>query len=87
METVDHEWRAMSIPASPAVQFTERQGQYGLAFEEVGREGALGQQRIGGEGLAADVFELVEERNDGADLVGALRLVVGAELQADFFWV
>ena len=31
METVDHEWRAMSIPASPAVQFTERQGQY-LAF-------------------------------------------------------
>ena len=59
----------------------------GVAFEEVGREGALGQQRIGGEGLAADVFELVEERNDGADLVGAFRLVVGAELQADFFWV
>ena len=59
----------------------------GVAFEEVGCEGALGQQRIGGEGLAADVFELVEERNDGADLVGALRLVVGAELQADFFWV
>ena len=59
----------------------------GVAFEEVGREGALGQQRIGGEGLAADVFELVEERNDGADLVGALRLVVGAELQGDFFWV
>ena len=59
----------------------------GVAFEEVGREGALGQQRIGGEGLAGDVFELVEERNDGADLVGALRLVVGAELQGDFFWV
>ena len=31
METVDHGWRAMSIPARPAVQFTERQGQY-LAF-------------------------------------------------------
>ena len=31
METVDHGWHAMSIPASPAVQFTERQGQY-LAF-------------------------------------------------------
>ena len=31
METVDHGWRAVSIPASPAVRFTERQGQY-LAF-------------------------------------------------------
>ena len=58
-----------------------------VAFEEVGCEGALGQQRIGGEGLAGNVVELVEERNDGADLVGAFCLVVGAELQADFFWV
>ena len=56
----------------------------GVAFEEVGCEGALGQQCIGGEGLAADVFELVEERNDGADLVGALGLVVVAGLEADF---
>ena len=59
----------------------------GVAFEEVGREGALGQQRIGGEGLAGNVVELVEERNDGADLVGTFCLVVGAELQGDFFWV
>ena len=57
----------------------------GVAFEEVGCEGALGQQCIGGEGLGADVFELVEERNDGADLVGAFGLVVVAGLEADFF--
>ena len=59
----------------------------GVAFEEVGRKLALGQQRIGGEGLAADVLDLVEKRNDGADFVGAFGLVVGAGLQADFFWV
>ena len=59
----------------------------GVAFEEVGRELALGQQCIGGEGLGADVLDLVEERNDGADLIGAFGLVVGAGLEADFFWV
>jgi hypothetical protein len=30
---------------------------------------------------------LVEQRDDGADLVGAFGLVVGAGLQTDFFWV
>ena len=59
----------------------------GVTVEEVGGESALGQQRIGGEGLAGDVVELVEERDDGADLVGAFGLVVGAGLQPDFFWV
>ena len=54
----------------------------GVAFEEVGCEGALG-QCIGGEGLGADVFELVEERNDGADLVRLVSSVAG--LEADFF--
>ena len=59
----------------------------GVAFEEVGGESALGQHGVGGEGLAGDGVELVEEGDDGADLVGAFGFVVGAGLHTDFFWV
>ena len=59
----------------------------GVAFEEIGGEFALGQQSVGGEGFAGDGVELVEQRDDGADLVGAFGFVVGAGLEADFFWV
>ena len=59
----------------------------GVAFEEVGGELALGQQCIGGDGFAGDGVELVEQRDDGADLVGAFGVVVGAGLEPDFFWV
>ena len=56
--------------------------------EEVG-ELALGEQGVGGEGLAGEVeFEAFEHGDDGSDFVGALGLVVGAEREAvDFFWV
>ena len=56
----------------------------GAAFEEGGGESALGQQRIGGEGLGGDVVEPVEERDGDADFIGAFGLVVGAGLEADF---
>ena len=59
----------------------------GAAFEEVRGERALGQQYIGGEDLAADGAELVEERDDGADLVGAFGFVVGTGPEPDSFWV
>ena len=45
---------------------------------------ALGQQSVGGEGFSGDDVELVEQRDDGADLVGAFGLVVGAGLEPDF---
>ena len=56
--------------------------------EEVG-ELALGEQGVGGEGAAGEVEpEALEHGDNGADLVGALGLVVGADGQAaDFFWV
>ena len=58
-----------------------------VAFEEIGGEFALGQQSVDGEGFAGDGVELVEQRDDGADLVGAFGFVVGAGLEPDFFWV
>jgi len=61
----------------------------GAAFAEAVGELALGEQGVGGEGAAGEVeSEVVEQRQDHADLVGALGLVVGADGQAvDFFWV
>ena len=60
------------------------------AAQEVG-EPALRQQGVGGEGRAVEVevgVEVGEHGEDGADLVGPLGLVVGADGQAvDFFWV
>lgn len=57
----------------------------GVAVDEVARELALGQQGIGGEGFAGDV-EGVDQRDEGADLVGLLDLVVAGYRQgADFF--
>ena len=58
------------------------------ADEEVG-ELCLGEQRVGGEGFVGEVgFEGLEHGDDGADLVGALGLLAGADGQAAyFFWV
>ena len=48
---------------------------------------ALGQQGVGGDGLAGDV-EGFQERDDHPDLVGLLDLVAAVYGQgADFFWV
>lgn len=55
--------------------------------KEVGGERALGQQGVGGDGLAGDVQRL-ENRDDHPDLMGLLDFVVAVYGQgADFFWV
>lgn len=59
----------------------------GLAFEYIGSQFALGQQGIGGEGLAGDV-EGVEDRDDPPDLVRLLdRIALAYGERTDFFWV
>ena len=57
----------------------------GAAAEEIIGEGALGEQRIGGDGAACDIGKRLEQGDDGADLVGALLPVAGVRPQADFY--
>lgn len=58
-----------------------------LAIDDVASQLALGQQGIGGEGFAGNLQRL-EQRDEGADFVGLLGLVVaGYGQRADFFWV
>ena len=44
----------------------------GVVLAQVGGDRGLGQQGIGGDGLAGEVAELVEQRDRDPDLVGAL---------------
>ena len=57
----------------------------GAPGEEILGEGALGEQRIGGDGQAGDIGQRLEQGNDGADLVGTFLPVAGVRPQADFF--
>jgi hypothetical protein len=58
----------------------------GLAFYRIGGQFALGQQSIGGEGLAGEV-EGVEDGDDHPDLVGLLdRIALAYGQGTDFFW-
>lgn len=89
----------LAAVAEEELDVAEQRGLVGLggerevgaaAAQEVG-EPALRQQGVGGEGRAVEVevgVEVGEHGEDGADLVGASGLVVGADGQAvDFFWV
>ena len=59
----------------------------GVVVDQVFGELALGQQRVGGDGLAGDV-EGFQQRDDPPDLVGLLDLIGAAYGQgADFFLV
>lgn len=59
----------------------------GVVLDQVGGELALGQQGVGGEGLAGDV-EGFQQWDDHLDLVGLIDLLATAYGQgADFFWV
>ena len=59
----------------------------GVTFDQVGGELALGQQGIGGDGLAGEVNRF-EDREGHPDLVGAFQFVAAVDGQgADFFWV
>jgi hypothetical protein len=59
----------------------------GLVRDEVCRQRALRQERVGGDIPAGDVAAR-EERDRGADFVGALELIASGYGQgADFFWV
>ena len=57
----------------------------GVMLAQVGGDCGLGQQGIGGDGLAGEVAELVEQRDRDSDLVGALvaAVVTGED---GFFW-
>ena len=57
----------------------------GAAPEQIPRQRALGEQRIGGDGQAGDVGQRLEQGEDGANLVGALLPFVGVGPDADFF--
>ena len=57
----------------------------GAAPEQIRSEGALGEQRIGGDGQAGDIGQRLEQGEDGANLVGALLPFVGVGPHADFF--
>ena len=48
----------------------------GVVLAQVGGDRGLCQQGIGGDGLAGEVAELVEQRDRDPDLVGALGLAV-----------
>jgi hypothetical protein len=57
-----------------------------MALNGIGGQLALGQQGIGGEGLAGDV-EGVEDGNDHPDLVGLFdRITLAYGKGTDFFW-
>jgi len=59
----------------------------GVTAEEVVCQLALGQQGIGGEGLAGNV-DGIDERDEGTDLIGLFFLIaIGYRQGADFFWV
>ena len=47
-------------------------GSLPFVLAQVGGDRGLGQQGIGGDGLAGEVAELVEQRDRDPDLVGAL---------------
>jgi hypothetical protein len=58
-----------------------------VCLDQVAREFALGQQGIGGDGLAGDV-QALEERDEHADFIGLFERVGAVYGQrADFFWV
>ena len=57
------------------------------ALGQIIGELALGQQRVGGQGLAGEV-EGIEYRDRHPDLVGAFQLLAATDRQrGDFFWV
>jgi hypothetical protein len=60
----------------------------GATLDQVSRQLALGQQRVGGDLFVFDV-DGVEQRNGGSDLVGLFdRFGIAVYRQgADFFWV
>lgn len=59
----------------------------GVAFDQVGGELALGQQGVGGDGLAGEVNRF-EDRDGHPDLIGAFQFVGAIDGQGgDFFWV
>ena len=59
----------------------------GVVLAQIGGQLALGQQGVGGDGLAGEL-EGFEERDDHPDLVGLFGLVPVADGQGtDFFWV
>jgi len=66
----------------------DREEVMGAAPDQVSRQLALGQQRVGGDLLVFDV-DGVEQRDDHADLVGLLdRFGIAVYRQgANFFWV
>ncbi len=66
----------------------DREEVMGATLDQVSRQLALGQQRVGGDVLVFDV-DRVEQRNGGGDFVGLFdRFDITVYRQgADFFWV